>query len=471
MLEADYFDYRLAIDPAAGAVVPNATAHVYAVEDTAFASPLPITDVSGTPIAELLASPTGVFPQFMVPSGETQVMVRTSNGIVTPAVSIAGAVPEFVAGENVSIEQLPGSVTISAEAGAGGGGTVFYGDNASTPRPSSSSPIIWVGYTGVVPLNAADYDIVVTSDPATDTSPPTAGTLASSSVGSSGFTLTVTGASDAGGLHATPYSFSIDGGTTWSAYQASNVYVLTGLDAATEYTAQHRVRDAEGNVSTGSSITVTTSAAGTFDTFASATVGSPPAGWSTPWSTSGLSWQVVSDAGAVGGKALSVGGTSTTRKAYIWDDSGADASADVEALWKFKVTGASYGNLRLLMRASGPAGSETGVYLIVSSSNIQGGGLVAGTLVSGGFGTVSETPGGTGVWTYLRARAIGNQLSLKMWYTGQSEPASWSGTLTIPSGLLGAGEVGVYNVTNGTDYVVDWISVASGGATAVNPEG
>lgn len=92
MLEADFFDYRLAIDPTAGIVVPNATAKVYAIADTTFASPLPITDVTGAPIAgnELVASPTGVLPQFMVPSGETQVMVRTSLGVVTPVVSEGG---------------------------------------------------------------------------------------------------------------------------------------------------------------------------------------------------------------------------------------------------------------------------------------------------------------------------------------------------------------------------------------------
>ena len=75
-----------------------------------------------------------------------------------------------------------------------------------------------------------------------------------------------------------------------------------------------------------------------------------------------------------------------------------------------------------------------------------------------------------GTWNYMRARAIGNQLSLKLWYGAATEPGSWAGTLTIPSGLLSAGAAGVYNGTNATDYKVDWYSVASGGDTAVNPE-
>lgn len=96
---------------------------------------------------------------------------------------------------------------------------------------------------------------------AVDTTVPTAGTLASSSVGATGFTLTVTGASDAGvGLAAKPYRFSTDDGATWSAWQLSAVKVVTGLTASTLYTCQHEVKDAAGNVRAGTAIEVTTTA-------------------------------------------------------------------------------------------------------------------------------------------------------------------------------------------------------------------
>ena len=101
----------------------------------------------------------------------------------------------------------------------------------------------WVSIAGGVP---------------TDVTTPTVGTLGVSNLTNTGFTLTVTGATDTGGLHATPYSFTIDGGTTWSAYQASAVYVLSGLTANTGYAVNWRVRDAAGNVSTGTQQTVTT---------------------------------------------------------------------------------------------------------------------------------------------------------------------------------------------------------------------
>lgn len=94
-----------------------------------------------------------------------------------------------------------------------------------------------------------------------DVTSPIAGTLAGSAITGTGFTLTASGASDAVALHATPYAFSTDNGVTFSAYQASNVFAVTGRIASTAYQCVHRVRDAAVNVATGSAITVTTTAA------------------------------------------------------------------------------------------------------------------------------------------------------------------------------------------------------------------
>lgn len=91
-----------------------------------------------------------------------------------------------------------------------------------------------------------------------DVTPPTAGMLASSAITDTTFTLTVSGASDAVGLHAQPYRFSTDNGATWSPYQTSPVFNVTGKTASTAYTCVHQTRDAAGNVATGSSIVVNT---------------------------------------------------------------------------------------------------------------------------------------------------------------------------------------------------------------------
>lgn len=92
-----------------------------------------------------------------------------------------------------------------------------------------------------------------------DVTDPVAGTLAGSAESESGFTLTVTGASDAGvGLDAEPYRFSTDGGLTWSEWQTSNVYVVTGKTDDTTFHCRHEVRDAVGNQKIGAIVDVTT---------------------------------------------------------------------------------------------------------------------------------------------------------------------------------------------------------------------
>ena len=147
--------------------------------------------------------------------------------------------------------------------------------------------------------------------PPLESVPPTAGTLAASAITETGFTLTVTGASDETALHATPYAFSTDNGTTWTAYQSENSRVMTDLTPATAYQARHRVRDASGNVTTGAAVTATT----TVD------IGAIPdiMGWwdsadAATLTLSGLT--VTSWANKVAGKsALTPGGTAPTKSA------------------------------------------------------------------------------------------------------------------------------------------------------------
>ena len=93
---------------------------------------------------------------------------------------------------------------------------------------------------------------------------PDPGTLTVSDVADTTLTLTVAGAMDdegRGALAAKPYSFSTDNGATWSAYQAVASLEVTGLTSETEYTCVHRVKDAAGNVATGTAVAVTTTAA------------------------------------------------------------------------------------------------------------------------------------------------------------------------------------------------------------------
>lgn len=86
----DYFEAKLALNLETGNVVPGAEAKVFAISDTAFAHELAITDMTGIPLASLIASPTGIYPQFKVVSGEVQVMAK-SGTMITPLTSVEGS--------------------------------------------------------------------------------------------------------------------------------------------------------------------------------------------------------------------------------------------------------------------------------------------------------------------------------------------------------------------------------------------
>lgn len=90
----DYFFHEIAMNDLTGQPVPDAEADVYAMTDTGFTTPLPITDIQGLPLAKLKASPTGIFPAFRCP-GQTQVVAK-SGDLTTPISSRFGFVFEVV---------------------------------------------------------------------------------------------------------------------------------------------------------------------------------------------------------------------------------------------------------------------------------------------------------------------------------------------------------------------------------------
>jgi len=174
-MAVDYFDYALAIDPSAGVVIPNATASVYDPADTSFNTALAITDLGGSPLTELRASPTGLFPPFKVVSALTQVFARTPSGIVTPltsvfgshgaaaaaaaadaATSAAAAAQSAVDAANAAVQSLPPGgaagqslvknsgvdfdVVWGTVVGGSGGGFTTYGQVAALPGYPSSFP-------------------------------------------------------------------------------------------------------------------------------------------------------------------------------------------------------------------------------------------------------------------------------------------------------------------------------------------
>lgn len=86
----DYFKVELAVDPATNGPVPGATADVFDASDLTYSTPLAITDMSGTPMSQLVAGPLGIFPPFKCP-GHTQIIAKVGD-MVTPIDSVLGVV-------------------------------------------------------------------------------------------------------------------------------------------------------------------------------------------------------------------------------------------------------------------------------------------------------------------------------------------------------------------------------------------
>jgi hypothetical protein len=158
----DYFDWKLALNEQTGSVVPGAVAQVFAITDTAFATPLAITDMSDVPLLNLTASPNGLYPPFKVTTGQTQVLVK-SGDVVTPVTSLLGAV--------LGVVPDPGDGVDGQVLGVEAGEYVLVDANANeVPDPST-------GENGqILGVVAGEYELV-DLDPASPVPDPSTGTL------------------------------------------------------------------------------------------------------------------------------------------------------------------------------------------------------------------------------------------------------------------------------------------------------
>ncbi|MCV7687733.1 hypothetical protein M3C66_007725 [Micrococcus luteus] len=168
---------------------------------------------------------------------------------------------ELKIGGGSGIEEVSGTVTLDATGPAirefwSTGATTFKANGADTLL-SSFTAVVWRRNS----QGSWGYQVVqdswTTPTPTPDTTAPVAGTLAVA-VTDAKADLAVSGASDDRGYVS--YSFSKDNGATWTAYQDSAKYTFTGLTASTAYQFRHRVKDAAGNVTTGTAVSKTTAA-------------------------------------------------------------------------------------------------------------------------------------------------------------------------------------------------------------------
>lgn len=212
-------------------------------------------------------------------------------------------------------------------------------------------------------------------------------------------------------------------------------------------------------VATGGGTALKTTDLHWFEDFAAQIPGQPPAGWTPIWVTTPGVWQVVERHGT---RQLRHSVASSGYYALRWDAIG--SVADVELLGLAQATSNSGGTQnRLLVRASGTAGSEAGYTLDLRDGTVRifrflnGAGVALGASIN-----IAWQPD---TWYWMRFRVEGNQLKGKVWPAGTSEPAGWTLERT-DSNIPGPGAAGVSGWSEaGTRY----FAYVAAGPNGVSP--
>ena len=76
------FPPAIALDEPSGGIARNAEGQVYEVSDTAFATPLAVTDLAGVPMTALTSSNQGIIPAFRVTVSQPRVMWKSGGSII-----------------------------------------------------------------------------------------------------------------------------------------------------------------------------------------------------------------------------------------------------------------------------------------------------------------------------------------------------------------------------------------------------
>ena len=169
------------------------------------------------------------------------------------------------------------------------------------------------------------------------------------------------------------------------------------------------------------------------------------------------SWDIATDSSDGESVALHAGGRQARRLASVDAVSGL---ADVEAVIRVKASSfvpLSGSSPSLVLRGSGVAGSETGYSASVGRNSIRMGKFVNGAYTA--LDSITETIP-VGEWFWLRFRALGSTLQVKIWPDGTSEPAKWRRT-TSDSSIEAGGWVGPSATTNSSDLYYHSIGVAA----------
>jgi LmbE family N-acetylglucosaminyl deacetylase len=191
-----------------------------------------------------------------------------------------------------------------------------------------------------------------------------------------------------------------------------------------------------------------------------------PAGWTPTSAPGGITWTVAADLSVPDGRVLRGTATTTGRHILRWD-SVADTTSAQEGLVRFRLGDGDERGPGIALRHTMNGTQETAyvAYLRTGPKQVE-----INRFLSGGWAYVGSTTFDCvpGTWYWMRFRAEGSSLRVRVWADGSAEPSAW--TLQGNDAGISAGSAGLYVYEpNIVDF--DAFSAATGGVTAPTPPG
>ena len=200
-----------------------------------------------------------------------------------------------------------------------------------------------------------------------------------------------------------------------------------------------------------------------FTSFDEYTADAQPSDWTQRWYTNNSQFLVRDKAAASNGRVLEFSASETNPRLLSWND--APSEADVEIVARVRAEFEALFQIRLVLRASGVAGTERGYVLALSDNSTLRLVHHDGTET---LEIISQVPFSwdVGDFVFFRFRAFGNQLQGRAWLAADPEPLTWL-IDTTHNAINQGGWVGVagYNHLAGlVDF--DYVGIATLGVEA-----
>ena len=189
-----------------------------------------------------------------------------------------------------------------------------------------------------------------------------------------------------------------------------------------------------------------------------------PSAWSETSSPGSSEWTVAADLGVADGRALRNTNTSTGRH-ILRLNSVPDTAGDQEVLVKLRMADGDGRGPGIALRHTMNGALETAY---VAYFRPDGNLVEINRFLNGAWSYLGSTsfPNDPGAWYWMRFRAEGIGLKVRVWPDGAPEPASW--TLVVSDTGIGAGSAGAYTYEpNTVDF--DVFAYVPNGGTAAAP--